>query len=248
MGKIIAIGGGEIGRPGYPVETTRIDKEIIRLPGQRHPKLLFVPTASGDAAGYIKAVKKHFGARLGCRVANLLLVKKAPTKTLIQKMILGSDIIYVGGGHTGKMLKIWRRYGVDNILRQAYRRGIVLSGLSAGAICWFRYGLSDWGQFQEKNKVHDYKRLRGLGLINLTVSPHHWREKRRRAALIKIMKRTPGVGLALDDCAALEIIDDKYRIITSKFFAKVHKVYFGKGKLYYKPLRASRSFSPLNRL
>lgn len=248
MRKIIAIGGGEIGRPGYSIETTKIDKEIIRLSGKRHPNLLFIPTASDDAAGYIETVRKHFGQRLGCHVKNLLLIKKIPAHQIIQKMILGSDIIYVGGGNTLKMLKLWRLYGVDKILCQAYRKGIVLSGLSAGAICWFRYGLSDLGKFQEKKKVHSYKQLKGLGLINFTASPHHLREKKRRASLIKVMKRTPGVGLALDDCAALEVIDDKYRIITSKPAAKVHKVYFKNNKLYYKPVLNSSRFRLLNKL
>jgi len=64
--KIVAIGGGEIGRPGFPVETTKIDKEIIALTGKKNPRLLFIPTASSDSESYYEVVKKHFGKRLGC--------------------------------------------------------------------------------------------------------------------------------------------------------------------------------------
>ena len=72
MGKIIAIGGGEIGRPHenggfYPIETTAIDKEIIKLTNKPNPNLLFIPTASNDSSGYYEVVTKHF-SKLGCLV------------------------------------------------------------------------------------------------------------------------------------------------------------------------------------
>jgi dipeptidase E len=72
MKKIVAIGGGEIGKPGYPVETTKIDKEILRLTGKKSPRLLFIPTASDDSELYFETVKKHFGKRLGCTTDVLL--------------------------------------------------------------------------------------------------------------------------------------------------------------------------------
>ena len=72
MKKIVAIGGGKIGQPGYPVETTKIDKEIIRLTGEKNPRLLFIPTASSDSEPYFKVVKKHFGKKLGCKTDVLI--------------------------------------------------------------------------------------------------------------------------------------------------------------------------------
>ena len=98
MRKIVAIGGGEIGRPGYPIETTKIDKEIIRLTGRKNPKLLFIGTASDDSGLYIKVIKKYFRKRLGCAVLSLLLTKNRYFKKDLEKIILSSDIIYVGGG------------------------------------------------------------------------------------------------------------------------------------------------------
>src|SRR3989338_483148 len=236
MGKIVAIGGGEIGRPGYPVETTAIDKEIIRLTWKKNHKLLFIPTASSDSPGYVNTVREHFGKRLGCKVDVLLLIKNKLTYKEIQKKIFYSDIVYVGGGDTLTMLKVWRKYRGDKILRLAYQKNIVLSGLSAGAICWFRFGSSDLMSLGQANTTA-YTRVGGLNIIPLTVSPHHIREKHRKKALIRIMKKTPGVGIALDDYSALEIISDTYRIITSKPIAKVHKVYYQNKKLVYKKIK-----------
>jgi len=230
MGKIVAIGGGEIGRPGYPVETTKIDKEIIRLSGKKRPRLLFIPTASGDAEGYVKSVEKHFGQRLGCKVDALLLVKTQPSKKEIRDKIFSADIIYVGGGNTLKMMNRWRQLGVDKLLKQAYRKNIVLAGLSAGATCWFRHGLSDSRKF--KNKTADFIRVSGLGLIDALCCPHYDSEKTRPAALRKMMKRTVGVAIALEDCAALEVVDGRYRIIASKRGKKGCKIYW-KGKKYH---------------
>jgi len=106
MKKIIAIGGGEIGRPGYPVETTKIDKEIINLTGKKNHRLLFVPTASADSELYFETVKKHFGKTLGCKTDVLYLINNDLSKKEIEQKIFGSDIIYVGGGNTLKMMKV----------------------------------------------------------------------------------------------------------------------------------------------
>jgi len=76
MGKIIAISGGEIGRPGFKIETEEIDKEIIRLSNKRNPKLLFIPTASNDNQEYIDVINNYFGKRLGCEVDTLYLIEK----------------------------------------------------------------------------------------------------------------------------------------------------------------------------
>ena len=80
MRKIVAIGGGEIGRPGFPIETLAIDKQIIASSGKKHPKLLFIPTASGDSEGYVQVVQKYFGKKLGCKVDTLYLVKQKISK------------------------------------------------------------------------------------------------------------------------------------------------------------------------
>ena len=175
--KIVAIGGGEIGRPGTKIETLSLDKEVVRLSGKKHPKLLFLPTASGDSKGYAAVVKKYYGKKLGCRVQTLYLINNKFGKDKIRKLIFSSDIIYVGGGNTLKMLRVWKKYSVDKLLVQAYKKGVILSGLSAGAICWFKYGLSDSRRFAKNKDDFAFMRISGLGIIPCTVSPHHIREK-----------------------------------------------------------------------
>ena len=247
MKKIVAIGGGEIGRPGYPVETLIIDKEIIKLSGKKHPKLLFIPTASSDSEGYVTVVKKYFGKKLGCKTNILYLINKKITKKEIYKRILSSDIIYVGGGNTAKMLKIWKKHGVDKMLKKAYKKGVVLSGVSAGAICWFKYGSSDSKRFSGKKKW-SLMRVFGLNLIPALLSPHHLREKMRKKGVKELMRKTSGIGIALDDYCAIEIVDDKYRLITSKKGSGAHKVYPKNGKMHYKKIRITKEFKSLKNL
>jgi len=244
MGKIVAIGGGEIGRPGYPVETTKIDKEIIRLSGKKRPRLLFIPTASDDAEGYVKSVEKHFGRRLGCKVDALLLVKTQPSKKEIRDKIFGADIIYVGGGNALKMMNRWRQLGVDKLLKQACRKNIVLAGLSAGAICWFRHGLSDSRKF--KNKTADFIRVSGLGLINVLCCPHFGAETGRAKSLRALLEKG-GIGIALGNCAAIQIDDSLFRIINSKTKSKAFKFFWQNGK-YHKQIIAVGELLPLKEL
>lgn len=244
--KIITIGGGEIGRPGFPVETTTIDKEIIKLTGKINPKLLFIPTASSDSEGYYKTVEKHFGKKLKCKVDVLYLLKEKLSKKEIEDKILKSDIIYVGGGNTLKMMKVWKKTEVDKLLIEAYKKGIIMSGLSAGSICWFKYGNSDSKKFTDPNA--DLIRVKGLGIINALHCPHYNIEAYREPDLKKMMKKTAGVAIAMDNCCALEVIDDEYRVITSKSTANAYKVYWKAGKYYKDIVKKEKKFKPLKEL
>jgi len=147
--KIMAIGGGEIGRPGFPIETEKMDKEIIKLTGKKKPRLLFLPTASSDSAGDVEVVKKYFGKKLGCKIDTLLFIKNRLISKEIRRRIDKADMIYVGGGKTLFMLEIWKKRGVDKMLLRAAEKGTVLFGVSAGAICWFESGLSDSLKFAD---------------------------------------------------------------------------------------------------
>src|SRR5271170_3341968 len=104
---IVAIGGGNIRTRG----TAPIDREIIRLSNKKNPKLLFVPTASSDSERYWKHVQEYFGNFLKCKTDVLFLVKNRPSKEQIRKKIRSADIIYVGGGNTLQMMRLWRRLG-----------------------------------------------------------------------------------------------------------------------------------------
>src|ERR1035438_5357355 len=128
---IVAIGGGEIRTRG----TAAIDREIIRLSRKKNPRLLFIPTASSDSERYWRRVQEYFGRFLKCRTEVLFLIKEPPAAEQMRRKIRAADIIYVGGGNTLQMMRLWRRLGVDRLLRSAYDRGTILSGISAGAIC-----------------------------------------------------------------------------------------------------------------
>ena len=244
--KIIAIGGGEIGRPGFPIETRKIDKEIISLSGKKNPRFLFVPTASSDSESYFNTAKKYFGGKLKCQVDCLYLMNKKLSKKEIREKILNSDIIYVGGGNTLKMMNVWRRQGVDKLILKAGKQGTILSGVSAGAICWFKYGSSDSRKFP--NKEAGYIKVSGIGIINALCCPHYDIEFDRQKSLKNTSKNLKEVSIAIENCCALEIVDDKYRIINSNSKAKAYKVYWKNGKYHKEIIVQKKTFSPLNDL
>jgi len=227
MGKIVAIGGGEI----KTHETLAIDKEIIKLSGKKRPSVLFIPTASSDSAEYINTFIDYYGKYLGCKVDILKLIKRNISAEEIKNKIMTSDIVYVGGGNTLMMMKLWRKLGVDSILKKAYKSGIVLCGISAGAICWFRFGNSDSRRFT--NPSAPLIRVRGLGIVNGLLCPHYHSKKysKDRAETLKeMMKRTAGKALAIDDFCAVSIVDNTYKVITSRPSAHAYSIYWKRGE------------------
>lgn len=241
--KIVALGGGEKNHAGFSVKAAKIDKEIIRLTGKKTPKLLFVPTASSDSEEYVKDINKYFGNKFGCIIDVLYLLNKKISHYDIETKILSADIIYVGGGNTLKMLKLWRDNGIDKILKKASEKGIVLSGVSAGGICWFKFGSSDSRRFTNPNA--DLIRVTGLNWIPALFCPHYDEEKGRKLHVKKLMKRTPGVGIALDNYCAIEIIDNNYRIVADKKTANAYKVYWKKGKYNEELIEKKEKVQPL---
>lgn len=239
--KIVAIGGGDIRKN----ETLKIDTEIIKLSGKKQPKMLFIPTASSDNAGYVEAITNYF-TELHCTVNILYLIDQQITFETMRDIILSADIIYVGGGNTLKMMTLWRRLGIDILVDQARQQGAVLCGISAGSICWFKYGNSDSRKF--KNPAADYIKVTALGFIDAFNCPHYDTEVDRKASLKKMMKNYPGVAIAVDDCAALEIVDDRYRIISSNNKAQAYKVYWKDGTFYEEVIERTDNFKLLSTL
>lgn len=239
--KIIAIGGGSIKKN----ETLSIDQEIVRISGKANPKLLFIPTASLDDVGYIKVMQDHF-IKLGCTVDSLCLITQKPAYEEIKTKIANADIIYVGGGNTLRMMNLWRRLGVDKLLQQAQTQGKVLCGVSAGSICWFNAGNSDSRKF--KNPQANYIKVTGLGFIEALHCPHFDSESKRKQSLKKMLKNYPGVAIALEDCTALQIVDNTYRILASKPSAKAYKIYWKAGVFYEVQIPATSEFALLAKL
>lgn len=244
--RIISIGGGRIRASGKrPAQTTAIDQAVVKATGKRRPRALFIPTASLDDEDYCDAFARQYGKTLGCRVEQLLLYRDRPARKAMRERILNADLIYVGGGNTLRMMKLWRQLGVDRHLDRARRRGAVLAGLSAGAICWFRYGNSDSRSYSNPDD-DTLIRVTGLDFVPALCCPHYDAEAQRQPALESMMSRTPGVAVALDNCAAIEIAGDQYRIITSKRGAHAYRVYWSAGE--YHRERLARDWQPLAEL
>ncbi len=211
-----------------------IDKEIIRLSEKKHPKLLFIGTAMSDSDRYWKHIDRYFGKKLGCKTDVLSLLKEKPSPREIEEKILGADIIYVGGGNTLKMMRVWRRHGVDKLLRTAWERGIVLCGISAGSICWFESGHSDSMSFYNSKKWK-YINVRGLGFLKGNNCPHYNSKTLgipRKEHFQNMIEKTGGIGIALDDNCAIEFIDDSYRVIRSNKHGKAYKIFKKSGKIH----------------
>lgn len=243
----MAIGGGQI----RTRSTLAIDREIIRLSNKRRPKIVFIPSASLDSPEYCTQFSDYFGAFLGCKTDALLLVTGRPSAREIEKTIMSSDIVYVGGGNTLFMMRLWRRLGLDKVLTTAYESGIVLAGISAGAICWFDSGHSDSMSFYHPRNWK-YINVKGLGLINGVLCPHYngmTRGVPRRRDFRRMMDRIGGTGIALENNCAIEVVDGAlYRVIASKPYPRAYKVQRMGGSVVAQQILKQEQFAPLKPL
>ena len=247
MKAIVAIGGGKFTNGGR----VAIDREIVRLSGKRHPRLLFIPTASSDFEPYWQNISEYFGGFLQCQVDVLWLLKERPSLDQIKRKISSADIIYVGGGNTLMMMRLWRRLGVDKLLRAAYQRGIVLSGASAGSICWFESGHSDSMSFYNPKKWK-YINVKGLGLIEGIHCPHYngmTGGVPRRREFRKMIDKIGGLGIAIENGCAIEFIDGRfYRVIASRRNAHAYTVVKRNGKIVSHSVPQTKKLMPIELL
>jgi len=213
MRQIIAMGGG-----GFSMEPDNplLDRYILAQARRDLPNVCFVPTASGDAAGYIERFYAGFAGHL-CVPTHLSLFK--PTVSDLAALVLEQDIVYVGGGSTRNLLVLWREWGLDAILRRAWEQGVVLAGLSAGSLCWFEQGLSD-------SFGPGWSSLAGLGLLPGSHCPHYSDEAGRRDAYLAMVAsgRLPQ-GVAADDGVALHYRDTTlHKVVSSRADAAAYLV------------------------
>jgi len=213
MQQIIAVGSGyrAIGRRGRTLE-----RYLLAATGTRKPRVCFLPTAAGDLPQHIQRVTKVF-SELGARTSVLTLLQ--PNTADVEKLLLAQDLIWVGGGNTRNMLALWRAWGVDAALHKAYRRGTVLAGGSAGAICWFEQGVTD--SVPGKLLPMDC-----LGWLQGSCCPHYDSEPGRRPTYRKLVASGKvKAGLALDDLAAAHYINGKlHAILAFDRAARAHRV------------------------
>lgn len=194
-------GGGFSMAPDDATLPTPLDAYVLGLAtaraatdGRDRPRICFVGTASGDDAGYLA----RFQAAFDPHAETSYLALFARTVDDLEAFVLDQDALYVGGGNTASLLAVWRAHGLDRVVRRAHEAGVVLAGISAGAICWFESGTTD--SFGTALEPLDG----GLGLVPGSHSPHYDGEPERRGAYHRLIgsgRLAP--GLAADDGAAL---------------------------------------------
>ena len=196
MKQIIAIGGGGFGRE---IKDLKIEKYIVDQSKAKTPKICFIPTATGDDQAYIDTFYKAFNS-LGCKTSHINFFKRTIN---LKEHILDQDIIYVGGGNTKSMLAVWKEWGLDKILFEAYKNKIIMSGVSAGAICWFKKGITDsWKDNQAT--------LDCLNFVDGVCCPHYDEEPERIPYVKEILvNKEIRACYAIEGYAALHLIDDK---------------------------------------
>ncbi len=202
-GHIVAMGGGGFGS-GNPM----LDRYTLSLVDADRPKVCFIPTASGDDAGYTLEFYKAYGS-YGCDPFVLNLFPRDVED--IRSFLLGMDMVYVGGGSTANMLAVWRLHGVDVALAEAWHEGVILSGLSAGANCWFEASTTDSFLIGKADALVD-----GLGFIPGSYCPHYSSEPERRPSYMSMVGS--GVlpdGYACEDGTAVHFVGTELQAAVS---------------------------------
>jgi len=212
--QIIALGGG-----GFTMESSNplLDLYILAAAGKKNPKICFLPTASGDDESYIALFHKVFD-EFPCNPTYLTVIN--PNVSNAEELLLSSDIIYVGGGNTKSMLALWHTWGIDEMLKKAYRQGVMLAGVSAGFVCWFEECITD-------SIPGKFTAMPCLGLLGGSSCPHYDGQAGRPAAYHKLLEQ--GIvsdGFAADDGVGLHFIDGKlHKVISSRQGVSAYRVY-----------------------
>lgn len=195
---VFAMGGAFL---ADPENNLHLERYFKGLTGLAAPRVLFIPTASGDHEAYQLRFFQAF-TKLGCVPSVLPFFKRTPQK--LDEFVLEHDAIAVGGGNTRTMLAIWRDWGLDTILRQAYERGTPMGGSSAGSICWFEQGITD-------SIAGPLTALPCLGFVPGSNCPHYDSEKDRRPTYQGMIGRGEVKdGYAADDGVGLHFIDGAF--------------------------------------
>ena len=209
---IIAIGGGGFGRnPGEGI----IEEYILKQTRKKKPNICFIPTATGDHDSYKVNYYETF-SKLNCNPVHLDLFKRTPD---LKQLISEQDAIFVGGGNTKSMLAVWKEWQLDNVLKQAYQAGTMMSGVSAGAICWFQNGITDsWSS--------SLKVMPCLNFIKGTCCPHYDEEPERKPMVKKLLIANKYKNIfAIDGGAALHIKNENvFKSVSFKIDKNAHTV------------------------
>ncbi|MCI5745575.1 MAG: peptidase E [Erysipelotrichaceae bacterium] len=200
MKAIISIGGGEIRNQS----TLKIDKAIASfLINNNKKKVLFLPTASNDNENYIQTFKSYYES-LNLKITTLCL-SIIDNDEIIKSKIFASDAIYIGGGNSAKLMRVFKRTHLNEYLKMAYEKGIVIIGISSGAMVLFESGYSDANKSTNINAKLSL--LKCINIIPYCFCPHFDDENRKDFS--SFLKEQKLNGIALDSNASMWYINDK---------------------------------------
>ena len=223
----ILIAGGNYG--------TAFIRYMAQLTGKPRPKLLYLPTASGDSATGVISWYQNCAALTVEPSHQMSFIASTRQTRSWEDVFLSVDGIVCSGGNTLNQQAIWKAQGIDAILRQAWDRGIVLGGASAGSLCWFEEGTTD-------SRPKELSKVECLGFIKGSHSPHYDAEPGRRPLYQKLIasgQMKP--GYACDNDAGIYFEDDAAkRVVSTRPTAKVYYVSVEGGKIAEKVLEPER--------
>ncbi len=196
---ILALGGHEFSRKRG---NEALRDYMLALADGPRPKVCLLPTASGDPADQIAAFRASLGG-LPCELSHVSLFRLETEAVDLADHLLAQDLIYVGGGSLLNLLAIWRAHGIDDVLRRCWERGVVMVGQSAGAMCWFEWGIT--------RSTGAARPAPGLGLIAGTLSVHYHRDPDRRSRLLEQVAELGITGYGVDDGAGILICGTEIR-------------------------------------
>jgi peptidase E len=213
---IVAFGGG-----GFSMEAGNplLDDYVLGLPATDRPRVCFLPTASGDADHYVVRFYRRFAAVSDASHVSLFRRDKGggAVEGDLESHLLDQDVIYVGGGSVLSLLGAWRAHGLDQVIKRAWRRGVVMCGLSAGSLCWFAEAVT---AFHGPPTA-----IRGLGLLPFSNCVHYDGEPARRAEYRRFVAEGMRPGYGVQDGAALHFSGRELaRVVTSRPAAKAFRV------------------------
>ena len=234
--QVVAFGGG-----GFSMESGNalLDDYVLAATGVERPKVCFLPTASGDADHYIVRFYRHFPASR-CEPSHVSLFRRDCGAPDPATHLLEQDLIYVGGGCVRSMLGAWRAHGLDDVLRRAWARGVVMCGLSAGSLCWFEQGLT---AFHGEQGLP----VAGLGLLMGSNAVHYDKEARRRPDFQAAIAAGLAPGWGADDGAALHFVGPRLaRVVSSRPHAGAYRVEAVGGEAVESPLATEYLGAPVS--
>ena len=197
-------------------EVSVLDDYVLSLAPAREPRICLLPTAGGDSEEQIRRFRIAFGDRL-CAPSVVSLFRLGREPVPLREHLLAQDVIYVGGGCVRSCLGTWRAHGLDDVLREAWARGIVMCGLSAGSLCWFEQGLT---AFHGEQGLP----VAGLGVLMGSNAVHYDKEPRRRPDYHSAIAAGMPPGWAADDGAALHFVgEDLARVVSSRRESKAYR-------------------------